>query len=230
MSSIDLKIDGRKVTINNVEYTVFRYTDYRNLDEYKYEFYVTNIRNAGRYVEIEDEITIDYVYGNIVNQITIPVKTIDCLKSYDLEDITIGNNVTYICEGAFKKCPNLTNITLPKSLNGIGEYAFADSLERIIVQNINMKDNVCEGAFNSKSLEYFILKGDEKEIYIDVYKKKYECLYYDLFTFNDDKIYDINNLIDDIVENCECKRNDYNVEFYNVYDIYKIKKFKKIIT
>lgn len=167
---------------------------------------------------------------------TIPVKVDDKLWnvkvteyndnfiSEKLESITLGNNIDIVGEDNFINCPNLKHIILPKSLNVIGENAFLlnNKLETITIQNINMK-KVHKGSFNSNSLKYFILKGNKKEIHINVDTNECSEKYYELLEIESD-VYDINNLINDIIRYCISTNLNSNL-IYNLSDVVKIEKF-----
>lgn len=97
--------------------------------------------------------------------------------------MTINDTVTDICDYAFSNCPKLKHVVLPTSLKKIYEYAFAnDSIETVVIQSTNLH-YVFDGAFKSNLLKYFILRGDTKEIYIDVFNENFDEIY-DLFTIN----------------------------------------------
>lgn len=211
--------------LDDVIYTKYKHPD--SIYSYKNECRVTGVNPEAKNVIIKD-----YVDG-------VPVKNTDIVNSDNLESIVFGECITYICEKSFCDCPKLKCVTLPKSLKAMGEYAFAsDNIETIIVQNTNLK-YISEGALGSDSLRYFILRGSKKEIYIDVYNKNFEDIYYNLFTINKnynmehkyhrcymknhksyikDK-YNIDNIIDMISERYPYTLGDDNNKIYKCEDI-----------
>lgn len=163
------------------------------------------------YVKIEDNINAN---GKLIPVIDINV----LIKNNRLKTLEIGNNVEYICRSAFVHCNKMTTVILPKSLKRIYDNAFRNNvLENLTIQNVNI-NYVGKNVFLSDKFKYLILKGDTSEICIDCRKKQH---YFDFIFSGRDKIienYNINTLIEDIVNKCSYNEtnNTYNID--EIYD------------
>ena len=72
---------------------------------------------------------------------------------WNLTGVTIPNSVNNIGDYAFEDCSSLTNITIPKNVTGIGVFAFADcsSLMAIMVDTRNSVYRDVDGVLFNKS-------------------------------------------------------------------------------
>ena len=84
-----------------------------------------------------------------------------------LEKVIFEDGITYIGAKTCQGCKNLTDISLPSTLEKIGDYAFADnfSLSQLVINNTNIKQ-IAENVFmNDAKLIIFGYKGTYPENY-----------------------------------------------------------------
>ena len=84
-----------------------------------------------------------------------------------LEKVIFDDGITYIGAKTCQGCKNLTDISLPSTLEKIGDYAFADnfSLSQLVINNTNIKQ-IAENVFmNDAKLIIFGYKGTYPENY-----------------------------------------------------------------
>lgn len=69
------------------------------------------------------------------------------------EEIQLSDNITEICEGAFKNCKGLKTINMPKSLKIIGKEAFSGIHCAPVWMFPDGLEQICDGAFMYSSIK-----------------------------------------------------------------------------
>ena len=68
-------------------------------------------------------------------------------RCYNLTSVSIPNSVTSIGSYAFFNCSNLTSVSIPNSVTSIGNYAFSDCSNLTSVTIPNSVTSIGEGTF-----------------------------------------------------------------------------------
>lgn len=71
-----------------------------------------------------------------------------CFAKTGIQTVIFSKNVTYLEEGAFKECANLTEISIPNSISSIGENTFYGSGIKSITFEDGYEDLLCEGRWD----------------------------------------------------------------------------------
>ena len=145
-----------------VEYTYDDSKDSEGADDYLY-------------TEKYNGITLDKYAGSDAAVVTIPEvidgKPVSCIgeacfeNHYEIQEVILPDTVTTIRYNAFKGCTSLARMNIPKSLESVGGWAFAQTAITEMVFPDTLK-NFEYGAFNSCiKLEKVVLS--DKIVYID---------------------------------------------------------------
>ena len=94
-----------------------------------------------------------YYLGNDSNKYVVLMG----VKDNTLESYVIHEDTKLIFDSAFQGCINLTSITIPSSVTGIGDYAFSSCYKLVEVYNLSSYITVVAGSEDNGMVGYYAL-------------------------------------------------------------------------